>query len=268
MIRYLLALLLAVTTATASAQPPARPFEACVADFLPFGAPTVKKQRTVKLCRDGYVLEYDPAAKVAIWAAYVLTPAKAVGCWPRTPTFARDPDLKRGDTSRLDDFTNSGFDKSHLVNNSDMRWSQVAELQSNLLTNMTPQKPRFNRGIWKKLEDSTRGWALSNDHSLLIYVGSIYSKDQDPTIGRSIVTVPHAFYKVIIDLVTNDVQVFLFQHEQSSAPLSSFITSLAEVQRQGLLTLPMPPGALYATKAWPIKVKSALGAKQHACAIN
>lgn len=264
MIKLLSLLSLLVTLALPVA---ARPFEECVAE-APFGAlPTSKKQRTVKLCRKAYAVEYDPNAKLPIWVSYTLAPSETVGCLSRTDSFARDPDLTDEQASTPQDYLKSGYDMGHMANNSDMRWDAVAERESFLMTNMAPQLPNFNRGVWKKLEDSTRGWALSRQHPMHIYVGPIYDRDQDPRIGKNGVTVPTAYYKVIIDVTTSEAQVYLFKHEGSKALLGTFITSLAEVQRQSGVIFPVPKGVVYTDTGWARDMKSNRAAKAKVCAL-
>jgi endonuclease G len=61
---------------------------------------------------------------------------------------------------------------------------------------MSPQVPRFNRGVWKKLEMQVRNWAVEND-SLYIVIGPIFS-DSMKVIGPHRVAVPKAYYKVLL----------------------------------------------------------------------
>ena len=44
--------------------------------------------------------------------------------------------------------------------------------ESFLLTNMSPQAPSFNRGIWKRLEEQVRFWAIEKD-SILVVSGPV-----------------------------------------------------------------------------------------------
>jgi endonuclease G len=68
------------------------------------------------------------------------------------------------------DYTNSGFDRGHLAPAGDMKWSETAMDESFLMSNISPQKPAFNRGIWKKLEEKIRSWAIEND-SIIVVTG-------------------------------------------------------------------------------------------------
>jgi endonuclease G len=65
------------------------------------------------------------------------------------------------------------------------------------MTNMSPQAGSLNRGIWKLLETSVRGWVVQRNQSYTIYVGGVYDAN-DPKIGQGVV-VPHGFYKIVVN---------------------------------------------------------------------
>ncbi len=148
-----------------------------------------------------------------------------------------------------------------------MSWDLVAERESFLLSNMIPQLPGFNRGIWKRLEDQTRAWAVGRNNPLLVYVGPVYS-DDDKTIGANQVVVPHGFYKIIIDTVTHEVMSFEFKHEAAQGKLDAFLTTMSRVQQDTGLVFGLPQNPQFATKTWPAKTKSVRNAKKGVCAIN
>ena len=67
--------------------------------------------------------------------------------------------------------------------------------ESFYLSNICPQKPKLNRGIWKDLEEQCRLWALDNG-SLLIVTGPVITGDMK-RLGKNRVAIPKAFYKVL-----------------------------------------------------------------------
>ena len=75
--------------------------------------------------------------------------------------FVPDPQVK-GSTAMNEDYTRSGYDRGHLAPAGDMKWSAKAMRESFYLSNICPQKPKLNRGIWKDLEEQCRLWALDN----------------------------------------------------------------------------------------------------------
>lgn len=245
-------------------QAPPQPLEHCTV-FTPYGFPSSKKQDVTKVCREAYVLEHDNRARIPTWVAYPLTAAGSVGCVKRSDAFAADRSLPVDARAQPKDYAKSGYDIGHLANSADMSWNVEVERQSFIMSNMTPQLPGFNRGIWKVLEDQTRAWALQRD-TLLIYTGPIYpSKGQVLVNGR--VVVPTAYFKVIVDLETREVLSFIFKHEASKEPLASFVTSLAEVQRQSGLTIPVPAKPILSRVLWKSKAKSVRAAKSQTCAL-
>jgi len=264
--KLLLSLLLLPLLAFAE-QPSPLPAEQCKS-HVPYGFPTVKKQDVTPICRGAYYTVHDNKNKIPLYSAYLLKPAQAVGCGARDSTFEVDrslPPLKRSGNK---DYAKSGMDIGHMVNAEDLKYDQTAQDVAALLSNAAPQLPEFNRGIWKKLEDTTRGWALSRRDDILVYVGPITTR-QDSTIGKGFVTVPHGFFKILVDTKTSEVQVFVFKNEGSKAPLSSFLTSLADVQKQTGIVFPMPVNPKFAVaRTWPVAMKTNIAAKRTVCSLQ
>lgn len=263
--KFFLILLVLISQVVFAEQLPPLPLDQCI-QHAPYGFPSTKKKSVSHICRKGYFVSHDNIAKIPVFASYVLTPKNAVGCLPRVDAFAPDKSLPIESRASLKDYAKSTYDTGHMVNDSDNRYDKQAEQDSFILSNMTPQLKAFNRGIWKKLEDHTRGWAVSRDNDLLVYVGPVYNRYLNPTIGEGRVTVPHAFFKIIVDLKTFEVQPFLFKHEGSKEPLSTFITSVANIQEVTGIVFPLPGKPKY-NKLWDVKMKSARSAKAGTCNI-
>jgi endonuclease G len=126
--------------------------------------------------------------------AYLLTKDETVKRFQRGEFFAPDP-LIPGTDFKVD-YLKSGYDRGHLTPAADMGYSMETMVQSFFYSNMSPQLPRFNRGVWKKLEMQVRNWAVEND-SLYIVTGPIFS-DSMKVIGPHRVAVPKEFYKVLL----------------------------------------------------------------------
>jgi endonuclease G len=252
--RILAALFLVVSfSAHAEVIALANPISSC-AKHVPYGQPKARTQDTTVVCRDGYMLEHDNKAHIPIWVAYTLTPETAVGCFPRVSGFQPDPNIRASAIAR--DYAKSGYDIGHMANDSDMRWSAKAQQESNLFPNAAPQLPGLNRAAWKSLEVRTRSWAVGRKNPILVYVGPIYDTKLDITIGSSRVVVPHAFYKVLVDQKTGDTLAFIYAQTESTEGPDTFLSSLAEVQRQTGVVLPMPKNAKFNKTTWPVTASS------------
>jgi endonuclease G, mitochondrial len=142
----------------------------------------------------GYTLSYNSKYKQANWVAYLLTREETVKRFQRGEFFAADPMIPGTDFSI--DYQKSGYDRGHLAPAADMGYSMETMVQSFFYSNMSPQLPRFNRGVWKKLEMQVRNWAVEYD-SLYVVTGPIFDSVM-PTIGLHRVAVPKAYYKVLL----------------------------------------------------------------------
>lgn len=144
---------------------------------------------------EGYTVSFNPVYKIANWVAYELTVDEVkTKRSEREDAFYIDPDIKGG-TAENGDYTRSGYDRGHLAPAGDMKWSSKAMRESFYLSNIVPQKPQLNRGVWKKLEEQIREWALT-DSALFIITGPVIRKDMK-RMGKNRVAVPDMFYKVI-----------------------------------------------------------------------
>lgn len=61
--------------------------------------------------------------------------------------------------------------------------------ESFYMSNMSPQRGEFNRGIWKDLESLVRSFAIT-EKDVYIVTGPVLLKKKSLTIGVSKVTVP------------------------------------------------------------------------------
>ena len=103
-----------------------------------------------------------------------------------------------------------------------MKWDPLVMSQSFLMSNMSPQLPAFNRGIWRKLETQVRQWAVQKD-SLYVITGPLL-EPIDSVIGENGVGIPGHYFKVLVDLSPPDHSMiaFLLPHAGSSYPLMQF----------------------------------------------
>ena len=99
------------------------------------------------------------------------------------------------------------------------------------MSNMSPQKPAFNRGIWKDLEALVRHFAIKEE-KIVVVTGPILPKEKTLTIGANKVTVPTHYYKVILDLTPPRKMIgFILPNEGSDKPLAAFAVTVDEVEK-------------------------------------
>jgi len=178
----------------------------------------------------GFSLLYNESYEQASWVAYFLTRERTNKQFDRTDKFLPDPKISTGSATDSD-YAGSGYDRGHLAPAADMGWSSVAMQESFYYSNMSPQVPSFNRGIWKKLEEQVRSWAVEYD-SIFIVTGPVL-KPGLPGIGPNNVSIPEYYYKVILDHKGADVKGigFILPNGASNEALTTYAVSIDSVER-------------------------------------
>lgn len=180
-----------------------------------------------------YTLSYNERHEQAEWVAYVLTRERLQMEWQDRPdVFEPDPLVRTGSAS-LSDYRNSGYDRGHLAPAADMAFNKTAIAETFYMSNMSPQARDFNKGIWKELEELSRDWA-TKFKKLYVVTGPILKDGGKGSIGSNEVTIPTAFYKILLDLSEPDQKAiaFIVPNEVSYEPLFKYAVSIDEVEKQ------------------------------------
>ena len=178
-----------------------------------------------------YSLVYNHKHMQAKWVAYNLTYGNTVGGAERSSKFSIDPSISPR-TAVTSDYTKTGYDRGHLAPAGDMKFSAQAMSESFYMSNVSPQLPGFNRGIWKKLEEQFRSWAPSS-HPVFVVTGPVLTDPISSHIGQTCsISVPQRFYKIMLDTASPMRAIaFVLPNNSSTQPLSSFAMSIDEVER-------------------------------------
>lgn len=267
--QLLLAVLLSLGAGAsfAAEQKPPLPPQAC-AVHVPYGAPQIARPNNVQICRTGYFLQHDAALKIPVWVAWSLTPEHVNGCVERSNAFQPDQSLPKGARAELADYAGSGYDIGHVAPNGDQGWDVQVERESFYLSNMMPQLPGLNRGIWKLLETSTRGWAAQRGNTLVVYAGPIYDERTNKRIGASGVIIADAFYKVVIDTKTGETLAFMFPHQGGLGnDLTKFQVTVSDIEQLTGIRFSVPRNMPKdkVLPLWPVNFKAITDAKRAVC---
>jgi endonuclease G, mitochondrial len=140
------------------------------------------------ITRPQYALSYSKNKGIPNWVAWELN-ASWLGDAHRVGKFAPDEDLPAGwERIRPSDYTGSGFDRGHMTNSEDRSRSPEDNIPTFLMTNIIPQSPDNNQGVWVQLENYCRELARSGKNGL------------KATVGQGKVLVPAVTWKVILVL--------------------------------------------------------------------
>ena len=176
----------------------------------------------------GFSLGYDNGHEQARWVAYRLSAAEVrAPRLERPDDFRPDPAIR--DRSATDaDYRGSGLTRGHLAPAADLDYDAATLAETFMLSNIAPQAAGFNGGVWRELEESVRDWAVRHGE-LYITTGPVFGMAPPRRIGTNAVSVPEAFYKVLL-APSGEAIGFLIPHETQVQPLSAFAKTVDEVE--------------------------------------
>lgn len=150
-----------------------------------------------------YALSYNRDNGEANWVSWHLD-SSWLGSAPRQNDFRNDTTLPAGWYQvQATDYSGSGFDRGHMCPSADRTITVAANSATFLMTNMIPQLPANNQGVWANLESYARTLVSSGNELYIISGG----QGLQYFIANGHVAVPAQTWKVIIVLTngTNDV---------------------------------------------------------------
>ena len=193
---------------------------------------------TELVTRRGYVLEHSSVDKIPLWVCESVAPEQLRGRLARSNRFKADPDLQ-GPKAYPEDYVRSGFDRGHQAPAGNQNVDPTLKDQTFYMSNMAPQRPSLNRGLWKQLEDKTRSWVFRYGHAYE-WTGPVVcdppaaGRCERQTIGTHEVAVPISFYKIIVvqDQGGWKAIAFLVPNTDFKRPyhLESYITSIQVIE--------------------------------------
>jgi len=144
-----------------------------------------------------WVASYNNHRRVPNWVAWRVILAD-LGSTPRKDSFRPDallPDVFYKVTAT--DYRNSGYDRGHLCPSADRTSSVEANAATFLMSNMNPQTPSLNQGVWALFEDFTRS-LVKQGKEVQVIAGGVFS--ETTVVIGPLVAVPAASFKVVVVL--------------------------------------------------------------------
>ena len=143
--------------------------------------------------------------------------------------FKPDPEIKFQPV-RPRDYSKSGYDKGHLAPAADMTYSVQSMENSFLMSNISPQLPGCNRGIWERLESQVRRWTIK-ERKIYVITGPVF-QSVPLLMKKSSIPVPVAFYKILFDLTPPCKMIsFIVPNQTSKRRVASFTVTVDEAER-------------------------------------
>ncbi|MCX6148002.1 MAG: DNA/RNA non-specific endonuclease [Candidatus Kapabacteria bacterium] len=153
------------------------------------------------IIRSQYIISYNKDLGVANWVAWNLD-ADWYGDVPRySGNFIADTSLpSQFYKVKHSDYTNSGYDRGHMVRSEERTKTDEDNKSTFFLTNIIPQTPDLNQGVWLKLEYYCEDLCKQQNKELYVIAGGIYHTKEKI---KGLVTIPDSCFKIIVVLNRN-----------------------------------------------------------------
>lgn len=182
------------------------------------------------LKRIAYTASYDKKNKIPKWVAWHLTSDHTGGNQRRLSIFFEDKEVP-APRAEIIDYKGSGYDRGHMCPAGDNKWGFEPMRETFLLTNICPQNRNLNCGDWNELEIACRNWA-NKYGDIYIVAGPILYKGEHVTIGPNKVTVPEAFFKVVLCMNGTPKAIgFIYKNHPCNNPKSSYVNTVDQIER-------------------------------------
>lgn len=171
--------------------------EARIQKQIELGMPTGASPEYI-IRRPQYVLSYNRNLNVANWVSWHVN-RESYGPVPRYQgPFLTDNSLPTG-MYRVthQDYTGTGYDRGHIVRSQERTATREDNDATFYLTNILPQKPDLNQGVWNSFELYCEQLAKQGKELYLI-AGGIFDKDPPRLKGK--VAVPKSCWKIVVVL--------------------------------------------------------------------
>lgn len=196
--------------------------------------PTIKVRIASQILkRLAYTLSYNKDTRCPNWVAWKLTAEHTDGPYDRhNYKFHDDPDVPVPRANYHDySYNRLGLERGHMCPAADNKWSDKAMDECHLLSNICPQYGPLNGGEWMYLENDCREWA-KDYKCIYIVCGPIFYSKSPKTIGEDKISVPDAFFKVILRLGNNPQALgFIYPNKSCSGGKAKYVKSVDEVEK-------------------------------------
>jgi endonuclease G len=166
--------------------------------------------------KDTYTIYYSNKYKQPIYTISDISPDNVYIKRPRDRycIFKEDLDLNQTNRSVLNDYRRSGYDRGHIASYASLDYTIQGAQDSCLLSNMSPQLPKFNRATWRRIEHQTREIGKVQT----IKVITVVFFDNNPWNNKFVevgnhLQIPDGFAKIIMDENNSIIQYWFLEHK-------------------------------------------------------
>ena len=198
------------------------------------GIPVIKQKVPNQILRRyAYTLSYNKSTRCPNWVAWKLTASHTDGPYRRKDCHLREIMDVPSPRAEYSDYSHNslGLQRGHMCPAGDNKWSEKAMDECHLLSNVCPQFGDLNGGEWKYLEEDCREWAKEYN-TIYIVCGPVFYNRKHITLGEDKISVPDAFFKVILRLGRKPQALgFIYPNKDCSGGKARYVMSVDEVEK-------------------------------------
>ena len=213
--------------------------------------------------RGNFVIGWSDRLRHPVWCAYHVT-AEARHELGARPNFTRDRSVAACPAAGA--YERSGYDRGHMVPNYAIatRYGADAQKSTFLMSNIAPQTPALNRGVWRQIEHRIADLWTARYGEIWVIVGCVSGDRGGETLSGTDIDVPGKFYQVVVAQEGLDIRALAVLCEQEvpwdAWPTRHLVTIDELEELSGLDFLPDLPSfiqdpleAELPSRLWPIR---------------
>ena len=215
--------------------------------------------------RGEFVIGWSDSLRHPVWVAYhVVKDAKHKA--GKRPGFVKDASLPAAPAPA--DYTKSGYDRGHMAPNYAIatRYGTEAQKKTFAMSNVAPQTPALNRGVWRDVEHRIADLWTARYGEIWVVVGCISPMENGKSIGGTGIDIPVSYYQIIIAQEGMNVRALAVLFPQTvpwNAWAARNIVTIEELEEMtGLDFNPELPGFIQRpleselpSRLWPVRVR-------------
>jgi endonuclease G len=187
-----------------------------------------------------FKVHYDPSIRLARYVEYTLERNQlTTKSARRRNKFIPDPILVKSNLPYVTtkEYVKTGYDRGHLAPSADFTFSQTANDETFVMSNIAPQTHHLNAGAWEKLEEQVRRWACGEE-KVTVITGPIFHGN-DPKLPSGLL-IPQRFFKIVIDETPPRKTIaYIFHQRDPRTAMAYREFPVSEVERESGLTFPV-----------------------------
>ncbi len=147
------------------------------------------------LDRGAFKIGWSARLRHPAWVAYRVPPEAPYAVGER-PNFKKDPAVKTSPSAAQ--YARSGYDRGHMAPNYAIasRFGPDAQALTFLMSNITPQSPALNRGLWRNVEHRIAETWANRWGEIWVIVGCL--SDSKETLSGTDIDVPSQLFQLIV----------------------------------------------------------------------